>query len=214
MVLSRQSVRKIRFYLIAVGILGLALPIAWNNGIGEQILPKRWVEIEPGFFRSGQLHPRLIERVLGENEIRVIVDLTSPDPLDPAQRAEQVAARKLGIAHHRFPLDGSGVGELRRYADAIEVIDEARRAGSPVLVHCAAGARRAAGVVATYQVLVEGRRAEDVYAELDRYGARPVAQSPLLPYLNQNMGALARLLVERDVIEHVPGPPPEFVPPS
>jgi hypothetical protein len=84
----------------------------------------------------------------------------------------------------------------------------------PVLVHCAAGSRRSAAVVAMYQLLVEGRSPEDTYRELDRFGKRPVAESPLLPYLNDHMGELAELLVERGVIERVPDPLPLLQPPS
>lgn len=210
--MSRAS--RVWAWVIGVVVLAIVLPIAWNNGIGEQILPKRWVEVAPGFFRSAQLHPRLIERVLADNGVRVIVDLTYLDPSMTAQRAEEDASRNLGIIHHRFPLDGDGDGDIRHYAGAIEVIAKARIEGAPVLVHCGAGARRAAGVVASYQVLVEGKSAEEVYPELDRYGRLPVAESPLLGYLNGNMATLASLLVERGVIERVPEPLPKFVPPG
>ena len=82
---------------------------------------------------------------------------------------------------------GDGTGKLSRYADAIAEVAEARRAGVSVLVHCAAGARRSAAVISMYQLLVERRDAAAVYDELDRFGKRSVADSPLLPYLNENM---------------------------
>ena len=75
-------------------------------------------------------------------------------------------------------------------------------------------AARAAGIVASYQVLVKRVPAEEAYRELDRYGSRPVAESQLLPFLNENMEEIAILLAERKVIDSVPDPLPRFVPPD
>ncbi|MED5263063.1 MAG: hypothetical protein VX574_11765 [Myxococcota bacterium] len=193
-------------------LLVTAAAVAWNNGIGEQIFPKRWVDVAPGFYRSAQLHPRLIKRVLEERQVRVIVDLTDPDLSRATQRAEQEASAELGISHHRFPLDGNGLGDIQHYADAIEVIADARENEEPVLVHCSAGARRVGGVVASYQLLVEGKDPEAAYAELDRYGRTPVAETPLVAFLNENMGTLADELVSRGVLDRAPRPLPVFVP--
>ena len=195
-------------------VLVTAAAIAWNNGIGEQIFPKRWVELAPGFYRSAQLHPRLIKRVLEERGVGVIVDLTDPNLSLATQRAEQEASAELGISHHRFPLDGNGLGDIQRYADAIEVIAEARENDLAVLVHCSAGARRAGGVVASYQLLVEGKDAEAAYAELDRYGRTPVAETPLVTFLNQNMETLVDELVSRGTLDRAPHPLPVFAPPD
>ncbi|GAG13072.1 unnamed protein product, partial [marine sediment metagenome] len=93
-----------------------------------------------------------------------------------------------------------------------EALARAEREDTPALVHCAAGSRRTGGVVAAYQVLVQGLPTASAYAELDRFGSRPVPQSPLLGYLNENMAELASLLVERGVIEQVPSPLPSFQP--
>ncbi|MCP4908659.1 MAG: dual specificity protein phosphatase family protein, partial [bacterium] len=142
------------------------------------------------------------------------VDLTDPDLSRATQRAEQEASAELGISHHRFPLDGNGIGDIQRYADAIQVIADARENEEPVLVHCSAGARRVAGVVASYQLLVEGKDPEAAYAELDRYGRIPVAETPLVAFLNQNMGTLADELVSRGVLDRAPRPLPVFVPPD
>ena len=60
---------------------------------------------------------------------------------------------------------------------------------------------------------MNGVSPERAYRELDRYGSRPVAESPLLPFLNENMLELATLLVEREVIPAVPDPLPYFEPP-
>jgi protein tyrosine phosphatase (PTP) superfamily phosphohydrolase (DUF442 family) len=136
------------------------------------------------------------------------------DPARSSHRAEKGAIEELGIELHHFPMRGNGTGKVSRLADAIAQVAEAQRSGKTVLVHCAAGSRRSAAVVSMYQLLVEGRPVEDAYRELDRFGKRPVADSALLPYLNENMAELAELLVERGVIERVPDPLPLLRPPA
>ena len=90
----------------------------------------------------------------------------------------------------------------------------ARSEGDSPKLHCAAGSRRSGAVVATYQVLVKGVPPAEAYLELDRYGSRPVAESPLLAFLNSHMEELAALLVERKVIDEMPDPLPLFEPPA
>lgn len=188
-----------------MAVLALAMTVAVGlDTLGDQDRPKKLVEVEPGLYRSGQISPRLIHSVLENLRIGKVVWMTHYDASRESHRAEERAIEALGIEHAHFPMRGDGTGKLSRYAGAIAEVAEARREGVPVLVHCAAGARRSAAVVAMYELLVEGRPAGEVYRELDRFGAGAVAESPLLPYLNENMAELAELLVVRGVIERVP----------
>ena len=97
---------------------------------------------------------------------------------------------------------------------AIGAIARARRAGVPVLVHCAAGTSRAGAVTALYLLLVEGRSADDAYRELARFGEGSLLESPLLPFLNQNLRFIAEGLARDGVIERVPEPLPVLGPPA
>lgn len=200
---------------LVLGIAGVAVvaagAAAWVE-LRYELLPKRWVEVEPStLYRSGQLSKRLVRDTLARHDIRVVVDLSADTPgtVEDA-RAETRAVEALGIEYHLFPLRGDGTGDVRSYAQAIATIERARREGKPVLVHCAAGARRTGGVVAAWQALVRGAPAETAYRELDRYGSTPVAETPLVDWLDAHMAELAALLVELDVIERVPDPLPAF----
>jgi protein tyrosine phosphatase (PTP) superfamily phosphohydrolase (DUF442 family) len=210
------TVRTVRIpfskVLLAVLALGLTAVVG-VDALGDEVLPKRLVEVSPGLYRSGQISPRLVHGVLERLEIGKVVWMVHYDGARETHRAEREAIEELGIERHHFPMRGDGTGKLSRYADAIAEVADARREGVSVLVHCAAGARRSAAVVAMYQLLVERRDAALVYDELDRFGKRPVAESPLLPYLNENMAELADLLVERGVIESAPDPLPLLQPP-
>jgi protein tyrosine/serine phosphatase len=200
--------------LLALAVLAGLLAAAGGGALRHQLRPKRLVAVEPGFlYRSGQISPRLVRGVLEELGIGKVVWMLHYDSRRASHRAEQRAIDALGIEVAHFPMRGDGTGKIERYADAIAEVAEARRAGVPVLVHCAAGSRRSAAVVAMYRLLVEGESVEAAYRELDRFGSRRVAESPLLPYLNDHMGELAALLVERAVIASAPRPLPLLRPP-
>lgn len=193
------------------GALVLAGLLVWIFARYE-FIPKRLVEVEPGrLFRSGQISSRLIRGVLEDNEIEVALDLTFEDDSD-AQKAEREAAEALGVRYVNIPLYGDGTGGTRNYARAVAVLADSMKQGRPILVHCSAGARRTAGVIALYQVLVEGRTPEEAHLELDRYGSRSVAESPLLPFLNESIGEISDQLVEMDVLAARPSPLPQFGP--
>jgi protein tyrosine phosphatase (PTP) superfamily phosphohydrolase (DUF442 family) len=210
------TVRTLRLSIARVGLVAFGLVLTAVVGVdalGDDVMPKRLVEVSPGLYRSGQISPRLVHGVLEDLRIGKVVWMTHFDESRKSHRAERDAIDELGIERLHFPMRGDGTGKLSRYADAIAEVAEARRADVPVLVHCAAGARRSAAVISMYQLLVEGRDAALVYDELDRFGKRPVADSPLLPYLNEHMQELAELLVDRGVIDRVPQPLPLLRPP-
>ncbi len=180
-----------------------------------ELIAKNFAVVEPNFlYRSGQLSARLVQRTLQKNDIQLVVALLDYDKRKAEHRAQRQAVAALGIEQINLHLRGNGTGDIRHYAEAIAAIARAKREQKHVLVHCAAGARRTGGVIATYLALVENMPSETAYRELDRYGGHSVAESALLPYLNANMETLAQLLVEKGVIPRVPDPLPQFQPPS
>jgi protein-tyrosine phosphatase len=195
--------------LFALLVLGVAAPIAWNNGLRDQFIPRNFGVVEPGrLYRSGQISARLIEPTLRNNGIKSIVALADAGMKPADLAAEQRAAADLGIERKVFPLSGDGTGRVEQYAQALAAIDRSIRQGKPVLVHCVAGAQRSGGVIAAYHVLVEKRSPVEAYAEMHRFGHDPHENPLLLQYLNNHMGELAHRLVELDIIEQVPDPIP------
>lgn len=197
--------------LLTMALLG-ALFMYWHNALRDDMFPKRFAEVEAGrIYRSGQISSGLLRDVFVENHIQLIVDLAGYEPRYRADQLEEDRiAEELGIEHLRLPLLGSGTGDLRVFALAIAAIDRASREHKPVLVHCTAGSRRSAAVLASYQVLVQGAPADEAYEELTRFGSRSLADSPVIPFLNEHLDELAMLLVEMNVIEQVPEPIPQF----
>ncbi|RPI89378.1 MAG: hypothetical protein EHM42_03095 [Planctomycetaceae bacterium] len=192
-----------------IALIVLAFNVEAIARLRHQVFPKRFGIVEPGkIYRSGQLSARLVRHVLEENHIAVVVDLTADAPPDPSEcrdeAAEKSALADLGIERRQHILLSDGTGDVTVYAAAVKSVVEAERAGSPVLIHCAAGTQRTGGVVALYRLLVQGRPSAEVYREMQAYKYSARYSPRLLEYLNDNMAALANELVRNGAIERVP----------
>ncbi|MHC4430109.1 MAG: phosphatase domain-containing protein [Planctomycetota bacterium] len=186
----------------------------WEE-VEDRFIPKRWgAVIEGGLYRSGQLHPALIERTFVDNGIDLVVSLIDVETGSDEDRAfdavERQTCQNLGIERRVLPLQGDGTGNIDNYALAIAAIDAGLAGGQTMLVHCAAGSQRTGGVVACYRVLVEGWTTAQARAEMERFDWDPKDDRALTDHLNANMAALTRRLVELGVIDAVPDPLPQF----
>lgn len=206
---QKRSTRRIAIVAGIIALLVIAFFVLWNNGLRDYLYPKNFGIIEPGqLYRSGQISHWQIEPTLKNNNIKVIVALSGHGGKAADLQAESDACKQLGIDREVFPLGGDGTGQIQQYAHAIAAIDKAKRAGKPVLVHCIAGAQRTGGVIATYEILVEHRPPAEAFQQMRAFGHDPTANPHLLEYLNTNMEALAKQLVELHVIDKVPSPMP------
>jgi protein tyrosine/serine phosphatase len=205
--------KNLRIWLV-VGVVAFSIWL-YEEVIEEywipDMFPTKWGCVEPNsVYRSGQLSSALVERTLKKNDIRVIVALNGANPEDPWKATEEKAAEKLGIEFKRFELKGDGTGDIENYARTIEAVVQAKQAHKPILVHCSAGELRSGGTLACYRMLVNGDDPEDVLQEMLNYGYEPRRDKALVPFINENMGKLAGLLVEKGVIPEVPEPLPSL----
>jgi len=197
-----------RFRRVAIPCLAVLLLVGLSVTAYKSryfVFPKRFGVVVPGqIYRSGQLSRFLVESTLRKHQIRHIIDLTGFTDSDPDQRAEQEAARRLKIAHHRFNLKGDGTGEIENYAAALEIVIKAQQAGEPVLIHCAAGSQRTGGTVASYRLLFQGWSTDRVLSELESYDWNPRKDQTLLRYLDEHWAELSGCLVRRGILEKIP----------
>lgn len=181
-----------------------------TTGLIYSFVPRKWMTVRGGeLYRSGQLSPRLVKRMLHKHRIQMVVDLTHFRSTRKAHLAEAQAIEELQIEGARFPMSGDGTGTVEHYAGALAAIKKARDEGKAVLVHCTAGAQRTGGVIAMYLLLLEGRSIEQAQAELIRAMGEPPSDV-LVNFLNDNAMAIARRLVEMGVMDRVPAPLPRF----
>ncbi len=194
---------------VALVALGAGL---WFGGLRYQLTAKRWGEVEPGLYRSGQISSRLIRPMLEDHKIQLVVDLIGTDPNNADQPAERRAIADLGIELQECPLIGDGTGDIEQYAKALEAIVSARNAGKAVLVHCHAGSQRTGGVVACYEMLFRGKSGQEAYTDLVRFGWRPGRDDILLAYVNQHMPRLTADLHASGTLAKIPDPLPRLGP--
>ncbi|MCB9492414.1 MAG: dual specificity protein phosphatase family protein [Dehalococcoidia bacterium] len=206
---TKRGARVLALSLVLAGAL------TWWFAAGKRMFfPRNWGTVEDHLiYRSGQLHPFLVERVLREHGIRVIVDLDHNPPDDPEEQAEREAAEQLGIRKIDIDhLDGDGLGPVEDYEAALVALREARLAEQPVLVHCAAGASRTGGVVACYRMLFDGWTGPRAFEEYMDYRAHAPHNTKLQDYVNEHLAEIARYLSAKGLLEHVPAPLPRFAP--
>ena len=184
-----------------------ALVYLWEEVLEDRFIARNFGVVEAGeIYRSGQISGSLIEGILIDNGIKVIIDLNGIDTgkIGEYQQAELQAAQKHNIEVLRFPLRGNGTGSIETYADAVEAIKKCHDEHRPVLVHCAAGAQRTGGVIASYRMLVEGKSPEFAVEELCQYESRRHKNETVVGYVNDNIVELASILKKRGVIESEP----------
>lgn len=183
---SDRGRSRILLGLIVLAALGIGLTIAWYAGLRNRFLPVNFGVVEPGkIYRSGQISRQVVRQTLEDNHIGVIVNLSGEDT--PDARAEQAAARELGVQQVRLSLGGDGLGDPAVYPRALADILKANRDGKAVLVHCQSGAQRTGGVIATYRILVEGKSPDEAFAEMKEYGHDPKHNPLLIPFIQQHL---------------------------
>lgn len=170
--------------LAAAVVIGLT--IGWFAGLRNRFEPVNFGVVEPGrLYRSGQISEPVIRRTLRNNHIGLIVYLSNDNT--PDERAEEAAAKEMGVRRVNLGLSGDGLGDPNVYPKALADIVEANRQGKAVLVHCQSGAQRTGGIIATYRILVEGRSPDEAFAEMKRYGHDPKHNPALIPWIREHL---------------------------
>jgi predicted protein tyrosine phosphatase len=206
----RWIARLVVIALLAGAIFAAA---AWiHNGLLDRFFPRYFRVVEPGrIYAAGQIDRHLLPDIIRRYKIAVIVSLTS-DPGDPDDDAEPAIAASLGVTRFDDVLAGDGTGDIARYADALQQIVAADRAGKAVLFHCHSGVQRSGACTVFYRIFMEGWPGPRAVSELEHNHWDVARNAKMLPYMNTHMAELGRLLMERGVIDQVPDPLPVLVP--
>ena len=214
---SRARGHRVRRVLLAVGILVAVLVggiVWWVDQGRHYFIPKNFAPVEEGLvYRSGRIHRGLIEDTLRDHGIEVIVDLAAAEANHPDVIAETEAARKLGIRKvDLVGLDGYGTGDLQDYALAVRELVNARKAGTPILVHCAGGSERTGGVFVFDRLLFQGWDGARAWEEYLSYRMKPPERPNFPDYVNANLDELVTRLQRLGVDVQMPDPKPHFGP--
>lgn len=155
-------------YRLAAMIVLISAVAAGGMGWWQVVrLPRRFAAVVPGqLYRSGEVLPGQLERLVEEQGIRRIVCLLDPDAA--LTRAEERAARALGLEWHNIPLPGDGESTPAEREQILALLSDAE--APPTLVHCAAGANRTGLAIGLYRLRYQGWSLEQTLRELRANG--------------------------------------------
>ena len=160
--------------LVAVALV--AVPYVYSE-VREQYR-KNFRVVEDGvLYRSGQLTPAGLERVIHDYGIKTVVTFRDADPEkspEPPDKWEEGLARKLGINHVRLPVRAWVPGEngLAPADENVQKFVALMRdpAKHPVLVHCFRGVHRTGTYCAIYRMEFHGWSNAEAMQELKELG--------------------------------------------
>jgi tyrosine-protein phosphatase SIW14 len=146
--------------------------------------------VQPGvLYRSGQLSPEGLERVVHDHVIRTVITLRDAEiPGDPPpDLKEEEFCKKMGIAHFRLrpekwwspdgkPPVEQNVVKFRKILD--------NPANYPILIHCFAGIHRTGAYCALFRMEYQGWTVEQAIEEMKECGYTTIDEEvSILTYL-------------------------------
>lgn len=163
---------------VAAGLVA-AGPLVYSGQLRTHYRNFRVVE-EGVLYRSGQLTPQGLERVVREKGIRTVVSLRAPRrfPSDPAPDAwEEAFCAARGLKHVRIvprvwsPDEQGDIPAEQAVHEFLAVMD--RPENHPVLVHCFAGIHRTGTLCAIFRMEYQRWPADRAIREMVLYGFDP-----------------------------------------
>ena len=137
-------------------------------------------------YRSAQLGPAALQRLIGDRHIRSIINLRGAHPDAQWYRDETLVAAENGVEEISFAISANeqpSLATLRRIEAAM------RAAPKPLLIHCRGGADRSGLASAIYDYAVAGRTADVASGQLSfAYGH--------FPWLTSRTGAMDRAFAD------------------
>ncbi|HQR07270.1 MAG TPA: tyrosine-protein phosphatase [Gemmatales bacterium] len=171
--------------------------IAWYAYAQEANYRHLYV-VKPGvLYRSGQLTPKSLARVIYENNIGTVVNLRSPDAhkTDKSDSWEEELCFKSFVRFVSIPFRPAEHPKNLSMAESHEIIEGAAERfleilsdpvsyPQPILVHCLAGVHRTGLMVALFRMEKDGWSKDQAIEEMQQRGFVPFkSDDPLCQFI-------------------------------
>ena len=90
-------------------------------------------------YRSAQLSPKFLEKIIKKLNIKTIINLRGKNPNTRWWRKEQALAKKLGVTFYNIPMAASRLPEKKNLLKLLSIYKQAQK---PILIHCYSGSDR------------------------------------------------------------------------
>ncbi len=138
-------------------------------------------EVEPGkVFRSGQLSPEDLKKLIDEKKIKTVINLRGEHPGEKWYDQEFLLTEQLGI--NLVSID-MFVGQIPHKRSLLYLLENLRDAERPILIHCDTGIERTGEVAALYQMIyLRKTKTESMDMLSKKYGYAPGKTDPSKQY--------------------------------
>lgn len=176
-----QKTARPRWQRWVLFVLAAVLVVVATKYLRKFVILDNFGETVAGkIYRSGQLKPFQLEKLIQAKGIKTVINTREPDARPDVIRREQEVCERQGVRMVRLPMPGDGMGTYEQYDEALRILAEPTNL--PAIVHCARGSYRTGAIIASYRVLVQGWSEEDAVREMYEYRAH-LDNHRLLPYV-------------------------------
>lgn len=141
---TKTLVKRIGITLLVIVLSLFLVYLSLRNNI-HTVTPNQ-------LYRSAQLSPERLERLVRQRNIKTVINLRSFNPQHEWYRDEVSVSQLMGINHYDISLSAYHLPEPAQLKRLIQLLQTAQR---PILVHCQGGADRTGFAVAMW-ILMNG----------------------------------------------------------
>ena len=157
---------KLAYVFLPLALLGLAKkkykkpldiitavfvpPIAVAKDVVEIVIDEidNFYAVDDGnLYRSAQLSPRKLKKIIQEHGIRTIINLRGENPDQDWWQNERAVAQELGVEFHNIAMSANRFPSRDQLLKLLDLYDNAPR---PLYIHCRGGRDRTGEAAAIY----------------------------------------------------------------
>lgn len=167
----RPAPRNRVYIFVAALLLIAAAVVGWQVARHYLCFDNMGVVVPGLIYRSGQLKPLQLEKLIKTYKIKTIIKANIPELSLEDMALEQVICNRYNVRVAPLIMSGDGLGEFEQFDRAVDLLSESRNL--PALITCARGTYRTGAIVACYRVRVQSWPIKRAFTEMERYRFNP-----------------------------------------